>query len=192
MASCKVSEIVLAMVILTSMLWNTASAQSNCITTILSLSPCLNYITGNSSAPSSSCCTQLSNVVASSPQCLCSLLNGGGSSYGININQTLATSMTGACKLQTPPLSSCNGGSGRPTASAAVPPPPPSSPVGSGAPPSTETTTTPSGSATPTSGSKAVPSPTDSASAGCHMAVPFNILSFFLFAAGSILGTFSC
>ncbi|CAH9133997.1 unnamed protein product [Cuscuta epithymum] len=191
MASSKVYEIVLAMVILTSMLWNSASAQSNCITTILSLSPCLNYITGNSSAPSSSCCSQLSSVVASSPRCLCSLLNGGGSSYGININQTLATSMPGACKLKTPPLSSCNGGNGRPTASAAVSPPP-SSPVGSGAPPSTETPTTPSGSATPTSGSNAIPSPTDSASAGSHVAVPFNIQSVYLFAAGSILGTFFC
>ncbi|KAF4370161.1 hypothetical protein F8388_007302 [Cannabis sativa] len=44
----------------------------------MSLAPCLNYITGNSSSnPSSSCCSSLTSVVQSSPQCLCSVLNGG-------------------------------------------------------------------------------------------------------------------
>lgn len=101
-------EMALALV-LGSMLLGGAMAQSGCTTALASLAPCLSYVTGNSSNPSSSCCSQLSSVVQSSPQCLCSLLNGGGSSLGITINQTLALSLPGACKVQTPPASQCQG-----------------------------------------------------------------------------------
>lgn len=86
-----------------------ALAQSSCMTTLVSLSPCLNYVSGNSSTPSSSCCTALSSVVQSNPQCLCVLVNGGGSNLGIAINQTLALALPSACNLQTPPASRCNG-----------------------------------------------------------------------------------
>ncbi|VFQ83773.1 unnamed protein product [Cuscuta campestris] len=91
------------------------SAQSNCMTAILSLSPCISYATGNSSVrpPSSSCCTQLSNIVRSTPQCLCSLLNGGASSFGVYINETLAALIPAACNLHTPPVSTCTKGSKR-------------------------------------------------------------------------------
>ncbi|KAI4317864.1 hypothetical protein L6164_025695 [Bauhinia variegata] len=85
-----------------------AAAQSSCTNTLVSLSPCLNYITGNSSTPSSSCCSQLSSVVRSQPQCLCQVFNGGGSSLGININQTQALALPGACNVQTPSISQCN------------------------------------------------------------------------------------
>ncbi|CAK9160688.1 unnamed protein product [Ilex paraguariensis] len=98
--------------VLATILWTGATAQSSsCTSTIISMSPCLNYITGNSSTPSSSCCTQLGNVVRSQPQCLCQVLNGGGSSQGLNINQTLALALPGACNVQTPPLSRCNAAS---------------------------------------------------------------------------------
>ncbi|KAH7863385.1 hypothetical protein Vadar_016777 [Vaccinium darrowii] len=108
-------------VFLVLMLWNGAAAQSGCTRALMGLSPCLNYVTGNSSTPSSSCCSQLSNVVQSQPQCLCSLLNGGGSSYGISVNQTLALALPGVCKVQTPPISRCNAAS-EPTATAASEP----------------------------------------------------------------------
>jgi len=98
----------LAMVLVT-MLCARAMAQSDCTSVLISMSPCLNYITGNSSTPSSQCCTQLASVVRSSPQCLCQVLNGGGSSLGINVNQTQAIALPGACNVQTPPISSCNG-----------------------------------------------------------------------------------
>ncbi|CAN1766139.1 Non-specific lipid transfer protein GPI-anchored 5 [Linum perenne] len=89
-----------------------ATAQSNdCSSTLVSLSPCLNYITGNSSSPSSSCCAQLSTVVKSQPACLCQVINGGGGGLGINVNQTQALALPGACKVQTPPTSQCNGNS---------------------------------------------------------------------------------
>ena len=95
--------------VLVTMLWAGASAQSSCTNVIISMSPCLNYITGNTSTPSSGCCSQLASVVRSQPQCLCQVLNGGSSSLGISINQTQALALPGACNVQTPPLSSCNG-----------------------------------------------------------------------------------
>lgn len=94
----------------TTLMWTETCAQSSCTNAITSMSPCLNYITGSSSTPSASCCSQLSSVVQSSPQCLCSILNGGASSLGIAINQTIALSLPGACKVQTPPVSQCKSG----------------------------------------------------------------------------------
>ncbi|PKU73899.1 Non-specific lipid-transfer protein-like protein [Dendrobium catenatum] len=84
------------------------TAQTGCTAEIISLAPCLSYISGNSTAPSSSCCSQLSNVVRSQPLCLCTVLNGG-FSIGISLNKTRALALPGACKVQTPPVSKCNG-----------------------------------------------------------------------------------
>ncbi|KAH9764925.1 AAI domain-containing protein [Citrus sinensis] len=96
--------------IVVTVFWAGATAQSSsCTNVLISMSPCLNYITGNSSNPSSQCCQQLASVVRSSPQCLCEVLNGSGSSLGININQTQALALPGACNVQTPPISRCNG-----------------------------------------------------------------------------------
>ncbi|KAF5193964.1 Bifunctional inhibitor/lipid-transfer protein/seed storage 2S albumin superfamily protein [Thalictrum thalictroides] len=90
------------------MLWAGARAQSGCTTALISLSPCLTFINGNSSTPSSSCCSQLANVVRSQPRCLCAIVNGGGASLGITINQTQALALPGSCNVQTPPVSRCN------------------------------------------------------------------------------------
>nr|GMD66840.1 non-specific lipid-transfer protein-like protein At2g13820 [Ipomoea batatas] len=156
------------------MLWNGATAQSNsCMSSLVGLTPCLTYVTGNSSAPSSSCCTQLSGVVQSNPQCLCLLLNGGGSNLGVNINQSLALALPGACKVQTPPVSQCN---------AAVPA---SSPVGALAPPPSEAKETPQVPNTP-AGSKTVPSTTaggPSSAADVTAKASFRSLGFLVFAA---------
>ncbi|XP_031278155.1 non-specific lipid-transfer protein-like protein At2g13820 [Pistacia vera] len=109
--------------VLVTMFWAGARAQSSCTNVLISLSPCLNYITGNSSTPSSQCCTQLASVVRSSPQCLCQVLNGGGSSLGIDVNQTQALALPNACNVQTPPTSSCNADApaGSPESSSTVP-----------------------------------------------------------------------
>ncbi|GLT99615.1 hypothetical protein SLE2022_170430 [Rubroshorea leprosula] len=82
------------------------SGTSGCTTVIISLAPCLNYVSGASSTPTSSCCSQLASIVKSQPACLCSLLNG--SSLGVTINQTQALALLAACNVQTPPVSECN------------------------------------------------------------------------------------
>ncbi|RRT53027.1 hypothetical protein B296_00050104 [Ensete ventricosum] len=95
--------------VLVAVLCAGASAQSSgCTSALVSLSPCLNYITGNETTPSSSCCSQLTSVVGSEPQCLCMVLNGGASSLGITINQTQAMALPAACKIKTPPVSECS------------------------------------------------------------------------------------
>ncbi|WCJ23815.1 Bifunctional inhibitor/lipid-transfer protein/seed storage 2S albumin superfamily protein [Euphorbia peplus] len=145
-------------------------AQSDCTNTIISMSPCLNYITGNSSSPSAQCCTQLASVVRSSPQCLCQVLNGGGSSLGLNINQTQALALPGACSVQTPPLSRCNAAS------------PAASPAGT---PEVPTSSTPSGP-----GSKTVPSTeTDGTSDGNSIKLSISLLGVLLIAAYSSIVT---
>ncbi|XP_073046950.1 non-specific lipid transfer protein GPI-anchored 5-like [Primulina eburnea] len=118
-------------IILVTMLWPYVASQSNdCTSVIISMSPCLNFISGNSSTPSVSCCSQLRNVVGSEPQCLCQVLNGGGSNLGLNINQTQALALPKACNVQTPPVSKCNAAS--PSDSPSTPNSPSKNPSGGG------------------------------------------------------------
>ncbi|GAB4841609.1 hypothetical protein Ancab_022323 [Ancistrocladus abbreviatus] len=169
--------VVLALVVICS---TGAAAQSGCTSTLISMSPCLNYINGNSSTPSSSCCSALASVVQNSPQCLCLVLNGGGSALGITVNQTQALQLPGACNVRTPPISQCNG---------------PSTPSASGAPPAvapTGSADTPTGSPNdvepeaPSSdfpagpGSKTVPSTVGSSSDGSITKTSLHILVFVL------------
>ncbi|XAR58562.1 hypothetical protein NMG60_11014004 [Bertholletia excelsa] len=170
---------------------------SGCTVALLSLSPCLSFVTGNSTTPSSSCCSQLGNVVQSSPRCLCSLLGGGGSSLGITINQTLALSLPGACKVHTPPVSRCNALANGPMASAATPASAPvDSPAASpsestpsdsssNAIPEAEAPNTPSESSTPAAaatGSKTVPSTSGASSSGRNtIKSPLHVVGFLVF-----------
>nr|GMD92128.1 non-specific lipid-transfer protein-like protein At5g64080 isoform X2 [Ipomoea batatas] len=86
-----------------------AAAQSRgCTTAILSMASCLDYVTGKAPSPSSGCCTAFSGVLKSQPRCLCTIVNGGGSSVGVQINQTLALQLPDSCKVKTPPVSKCN------------------------------------------------------------------------------------
>ncbi|XP_057428233.1 non-specific lipid transfer protein GPI-anchored 5-like [Lotus japonicus] len=168
--------VVCLVMVMVATMWTQNAAQSGCTSALTSLSPCLNYITGSSSSPSTSCCSQLSSVVQSSPQCLCSLLNGGGSSFGITMNQTLALSLPGTCKVQTPPVSQCNAGNGPTTPSTATV----GSPIGS---PSDSSAESPQGSITPSAsnfpsgtGPKNVPSTESGSSDGSNIKVPFHLV----------------
>ncbi|PIA31719.1 hypothetical protein AQUCO_04900185v1 [Aquilegia coerulea] len=154
------------------MLYTGAAAQSSCTNTIISMSPCLNYITGNSSSPSTSCCSQLSSVVRSQPQCLCQVLNGGGSSLGLNINQTQALQLPNICNVQTPPLSQCNAAA--PSADA---------PAGaSDSPPSSDSPPT----SVPGNGSKTVPSTDVDSSNGSSTKFSSTTLFLVLFIASYV------
>ncbi|KAJ0520234.1 putative plant non-specific lipid-transfer protein/Par allergen [Helianthus annuus] len=116
MASNQFEVFSVAMVMLC--LCGVTMAQSGCTTALVSLSPCLGYVSGNSSTPSTSCCSQLANVVQSQPQCLCVFTgDGSGAPPGLNINQTLALALPGACTIQTPPVSRCTEGANGPASS---------------------------------------------------------------------------
>ncbi|XP_021300535.1 non-specific lipid-transfer protein-like protein At2g13820 [Herrania umbratica] len=169
--------------VLVGMLCSKATAQSGCTSVLLGLAPCLNYIAGNSTTPASSCCSQLSSVVQSQPQCLCSALSGGGSSLGITINQTRALSLPGACNVQTPPVSRCNDANGpaAPPVSSAVSPP---------ADGSDETPDTPATSSMPSipsgTGSKTIPATEYRISNGNIMKMPLTLTLVTLFMASYI------
>ncbi|KAI0501223.1 hypothetical protein KFK09_016166 [Dendrobium nobile] len=99
----------LVMIMIIRFMPRRAFAQSSdCTSTIISLAPCLNYITGSSDTPAVPCCTQLAQVVQTDPKCLCLVLNGGASQFGVTLNQTKALALPGACNVQTPPVSRCN------------------------------------------------------------------------------------
>ncbi|KAF0909389.1 hypothetical protein E2562_035829 [Oryza meyeriana var. granulata] len=115
---------------------------SACTQTLLSMSPCLNYLTGNETAPSASCCSKLGDVVKSQPECLCVALNADPAALGLSINRTRALGLPDACKVKTPPVSNCKSGAA-PTSPAGQTPTPagtgskatPATPVGSGVAP---------------------------------------------------------
>lgn len=88
---------------------SSSSSSGSCLTEIVSLYPCLSYMssTSSSSKPSASCCSALSGVVASSPRCLCTVLGGGAASLGVTVNSTRALELPGACSVETPPPSEC-------------------------------------------------------------------------------------
>lgn len=115
MAQRNIEMLLLSISLVVASLWGitftVAQSQSSCINVLLSLSPCLDYITGVSSTPSSNCCSQLASVITSQPQCLCEVVNGDASSIAasLNINQTQALGIPTACNLQTPPISTCSG-----------------------------------------------------------------------------------
>ncbi|CAI9118426.1 OLC1v1019998C1 [Oldenlandia corymbosa var. corymbosa] len=148
-----------------SMILAGANAQSNtdCTQVIISMSPCLSYIQGNSTTPASGCCTQLETVVRSQPQCLCQVLNGG-SSLGININQTQALALPKACNVQTPGASQCKSSGGSPASSPGAAPGTPS--------------TVPSGR-----GSDAVPSTNNGSSDATSIKLAAPVLFCLLFVA---------
>ncbi|CAN1193290.1 Non-specific lipid transfer protein GPI-anchored 5 [Linum perenne] len=139
--ACRKIALSLGIVFLTIQLWlGGAKAQSDCSTVVISLSPCLDYISSKSPNPSQQCCGQFETVVRSSPVCLCEFLNGGDSSFGVEVNHTRALELPTKCNVKTPPASRCNatspttaplGGSQEPAT--------PSTPGGNGSKPGTGT-----------------------------------------------------
>ncbi|GMJ09104.1 glycosylphosphatidylinositol-anchored lipid protein transfer 15 [Hibiscus trionum] len=123
--------------VLVAMLWAGTNAQS-CTSALTSLVPCLNYITGNMSTPSSTCCSQLRTRGFV------------GNYHKPDSGHATPWCLSGA----TPPVSQCNGGTpGTPSAA---------SPAGS---PSDSSGETPEGATSPSesdipsgTGSKTVPS----------------------------------
>ncbi|KAG6478428.1 hypothetical protein ZIOFF_061870 [Zingiber officinale] len=104
--------LVLGLLIASSSILSLASAQlSGCTSALVSLSPCLSYLDGNSSAPSTACCTQLDAVASSQPECLCSAANGSLTSPGLTFNETQASTLLAVCGVKTSPeLSACIAG----------------------------------------------------------------------------------
>nr|KYP74133.1 Non-specific lipid-transfer protein-like protein At5g64080 family [Cajanus cajan] len=97
-------------VIMVATMWCENAAEPNwhnCEPEVIKLDPCLAYVRGkgDESALSTTCCSRVSTLVKSIPQCLCFVFNSGPFIFGIPINQTLAHNLPAACKVKTPPAS---------------------------------------------------------------------------------------
>ncbi|KAF8783596.1 hypothetical protein HU200_000485 [Digitaria exilis] len=85
-----------------------AQATSGCGASILSLAPCLSFTSGSAAAPTGPCCSALAGVLRGEPRCLCAVLGGGASAFGVTVNSTRALELPGKCKVTTPPVSQCD------------------------------------------------------------------------------------
>ncbi|OAY68967.1 Non-specific lipid transfer protein GPI-anchored 2 [Ananas comosus] len=86
-----------------------AAAASDCTGALMSMMPCLDYITDlKAKAPLPSCCLEVGQVLDSQPLCLCHILNGDVSKLiGRPINTSRTLALPGLCNLSTPPISEC-------------------------------------------------------------------------------------
>ncbi|XP_044378937.1 non-specific lipid transfer protein GPI-anchored 5-like [Triticum aestivum] len=82
---------------------------SGCMPELVSLSPCMGYMSGNATAPGEPCCAAVSGVLRSSPRCLCAVLGGTAATLGVAVDGARALQMPAACKVQAPPASQCDG-----------------------------------------------------------------------------------
>ncbi|GMH08445.1 hypothetical protein Nepgr_010285 [Nepenthes gracilis] len=164
-------EIGMVVVLAAAMLWAGATAQtsSGCYNALMGLTPCLDYVTGSSSTPSSECCTKLASVVKSQPLCLCKIYNGTGS-IGISVNKTLVLALPGACKVQIPSFNLCS-------KLESLAPSPAPSPTGSGESTGSGTTT--------------APAPENGSSAGSSIKLSFTTLVSLLLIASYASGIIS-
>ncbi|KAH9312455.1 hypothetical protein KI387_027490 [Taxus chinensis] len=82
-----------------------------CTDPIVSLSPCLSYMTGETKVivPRDGCCRVLAAVITGASKCLCDLF-ANNDFLGFPINQTLARSLPAACNLLFPrQIEQCRG-----------------------------------------------------------------------------------
>ncbi|XP_056856292.1 non-specific lipid transfer protein GPI-anchored 15 isoform X4 [Raphanus sativus] len=152
-----------------------AQPSGSCVSTLTTLSPCLSYITGNSTTPSQTCCSQLDSVIKSSPQCICSAVNSPIPNIGLNINRTQALQLPNACTIQAPPLSQCNVATGPTT------PPRALSPVESPAGKNPSVALNPTSSPEAGGSSKTIPSTGAGSSSGSVDRVPPHLLIYAIF-----------
>ncbi|KAM0924695.1 hypothetical protein ACQ4PT_004647 [Festuca glaucescens] len=84
------------------------SGGSGCMPELVSLSPCMGYMSGNATAPGAPCCAAVSGVLGSSPRCLCMVLGGTAATLGVAMDSARALQLPAACRVQPPPASQCD------------------------------------------------------------------------------------
>ncbi|EER93307.1 hypothetical protein BDA96_01G060800 [Sorghum bicolor] len=128
-----------------------AQSGPGCMPELVSLNPCMDYMSGNETAPDGPCCSAVSGMLRSSPGCLCMVVGGTAASLGVAVDADRALRLPAACKVQAPPASQCN----------AVGVPVPSPAAGTASPGDPAAATPSDANVTPAgSGSKATPAST--------------------------------
>jgi len=117
-ASCAAAVRALGVAVAAALLACRCAAQpsgSGCMPELVGLSPCMDYLSGNATTPDApSCCSALSGMLRSSPGCLCTVLGGTAASLGVAVDGARVAQLPGACKVQAPPATQCNGECARP------------------------------------------------------------------------------
>ena len=117
-ASCAAAVRALGVAVAAALLACRCAAQpsgSGCMPELVGLSPCMDYLSGNATTPDvPSCCSALSGMLRSSPGCLCTVLGGTAASLGVAVDGARVAQLPGACKVQAPPATQCNGECARP------------------------------------------------------------------------------
>ncbi|GFP84057.1 hypothetical protein PHJA_000549300 [Phtheirospermum japonicum] len=102
--------LILALTISTTILFSPASGQitAPCTPSMIStFSPCMSFVTNNSSfngsTPPADCCNSLNSLMTNGKECLC-LIATGSVPFRIPINRTLAISLPRSCNMPGVPL----------------------------------------------------------------------------------------
>lgn len=108
-----------------------------------SLSPCISYVSSNTTTPPATCCSALLSVHTKEPVCLCQLLQdvNADPSMSSGLNVTKALELPTACKVNGVDVNNCPALLGQPIASPSAAPGPDSTPTPEGAAPGIGTTT---------------------------------------------------
>ncbi|XP_039029711.1 non-specific lipid transfer protein GPI-anchored 19-like [Hibiscus syriacus] len=109
-----------------TVLWGRTLAESDCNSVLITMAPCADFVTGNSSTPTAACCSKLAHVVGTQPSCLCLVISGDGPPGMPKINRTQALALPELCNVTAP--SECKIAAAKGPAEASVSSPPPSPP----------------------------------------------------------------
>ncbi|KAJ4769693.1 Bifunctional inhibitor/lipid-transfer protein/seed storage 2S albumin superfamily protein [Rhynchospora pubera] len=120
---------------------------------VTSLAPCLGYLMGSSSSPSTACCSLISSLLSSQSPCLCSMLQGGLNPLGFVFNQTQAISLPSICNMPSNPCTDASSPTSEPSTPATPSIPAAASPS-TDEPTPTVTAQSPAAAATPPVSSK--------------------------------------
>ena len=86
-----------------------APSGPGCMPELVSLNPCMDYMSGNATAPDGPCCSAVSGMLRASPSCLCMVVGGTAATLGVAVDGDRALRLPAACQVQAPPASQCDG-----------------------------------------------------------------------------------
>uniref|UniRef100_A0A804M5F1 Bifunctional inhibitor/plant lipid transfer protein/seed storage helical domain-containing protein n=1 Tax=Zea mays TaxID=4577 RepID=A0A804M5F1_MAIZE len=85
-----------------------APSGPGCMPELVSLNPCMDYMSGNATAPDGPCCSAVSGMLRASPSCLCMVVGGTAATLGVAVDGDRALRLPAACQVQAPPANQCD------------------------------------------------------------------------------------
>ncbi|EOA21675.1 hypothetical protein CARUB_v10002098mg [Capsella rubella] len=122
--SATISLLLILLSVSSTSVHGTFAPAVECSALIVNMAGCLSFVTIGSTVnePTGSCCTGLKKILDTNAACLCEGLKNSGA-MGIKLNVTKASTLPVACKLNAPPVSSCQLSAPAPSPNAQAPVP---------------------------------------------------------------------